>query len=249
MDMRGEIEKNYKEAVADSVYDFTEENFATEKRRAGGQYARHLPEGKGEAILDIGCGAGYLLGAFSDKGYTNLHGIDVSNGQLDESRKRLPGANLECGSAVELLSSRASRAEKYSRVFLIHVIEHLEIEEALELLKAVIEKLADGGELVLATPNAAFPWASYRLFADLTHKRLYDTEGMTQLLRLAGFSEIIFRPEDPVPFDLRSTLRWFFWKPRSWWLKFMYLIDVGPGRSGKKSIIVSSGIIAVARKS
>lgn len=242
--MSKKIKEHYRELVSSCFLGFSETDFKVEKRRAWSTYKRFAPKDHDALILDVGCGAGHLLGALADRGYRRLVGLDISPDQIELCRKRLPGVEVHVADALEFI---AHHSQKFDCIFLTHVIEHLELDDAVGLLRAIRQRLATNGHLVLATPNASFPWASYHLYHDLTHKRLYDTESCVQLFRLAGFSDVVLSPDNPSPFDLSSTLRWLAWIPRSLWLKFMFLVDVGPGRTGKRKIIVSPGIIAVAR--
>ena len=46
-----------------------------------------LPESKDAAIVDLACGSGDLLRFFKQRGYTNIHGVDVSPEQVELARQ------------------------------------------------------------------------------------------------------------------------------------------------------------------
>jgi SAM-dependent methyltransferase len=236
--------KRYKEIVFDGLYAFNDKTYKIEKARMSKQYRRFYPENKAASILDYGCGSGFLLNALYDAGYTTLTGIDRAEDQIKSCQKRFPAIKFISGTLSEL---RGSSNEKYDIVFMIHVIEHLTLEKAIELLEEIRLIIKPEGKLIMTTPNACFAQASYHLYHDLTHKRLYDTESLVQLFKLAGFGDINYYPEEPVAFDFKSFVRSLLWRIRSLWLKIVFTIDVGPGRDGIRKIIVAPAIIAEAR--
>ena len=50
----------------------------------------------GDAVLDVGCGAGTFLGLVADRG-AQLHGIDAAEPLFVLARERVPGADLRAG--------------------------------------------------------------------------------------------------------------------------------------------------------
>ena len=74
--------------------------------------------GKGKRILDVGCGTGELLD-FLEPSYGL--GIDVSEGMINEARKKYKKGNLkfEVGDAENLVKG------EYDFILLIDVVEHL----------------------------------------------------------------------------------------------------------------------------
>ena len=70
-----------------------------------GQYAGHLYEfdkHKGERVLDVGCGIGWLVWQFA-RGGANITGADLSDNSLALARKRLDNDGL----SAELVKANA----------------------------------------------------------------------------------------------------------------------------------------------
>jgi len=74
--------------------------------------------------------------------------------------------------------------EPFDVVFLFEVIEHLDLEEGVQLVKKIHDLLNEGGRLVLTTPNVFNP---SRFWRDATHKVAYCYDELGGLLLAHGF--------------------------------------------------------------
>ena len=74
--------------------------------------------------------------------------------------------------------------ESFDVVLLFDVIEHLNLEEGVGLLKKVYEMLREGGRLILMTPNIFNP---SRFWRDATHQVAYCYDELGGLLLAQGF--------------------------------------------------------------
>jgi 2-polyprenyl-3-methyl-5-hydroxy-6-metoxy-1,4-benzoquinol methylase len=74
--------------------------------------------------------------------------------------------------------------ETFDVVFLFEVIEHLELEEGLNVLEKVYGLLHGGGRLILTTPNVFNP---SRFWRDATHRVAYCYDELGGLLLAQGF--------------------------------------------------------------
>ena len=63
--------------------------------------------------------------------------------------------------------------EQFDLIILFEVIEHLELEQGVTLLRRLNELLVDGGQLIISTPNIFNPG---RFWIDATHKTAYSYE-------------------------------------------------------------------------
>ena len=115
--------------------------------------------------LDVGCGTGFLLERLAERGYSGV-GLDLSPGSVAIAERRL----AEIGGADRLRAEVGSAYEPppgpFDLVTLTDVLEHLEDPRA--CLRALRERLAPGGLVVVSTPNrrslpGARRWLSQRV--------------------------------------------------------------------------------------
>lgn len=96
--------------------------------------------------------------------------------------------------------------EQFDLVLLLDVIEHLELEDGVQMLQRINELLVDGGMLIINTPNIFNP---NRFWLDATHKVAYSYEELGGILLSQGFDvlEIYRTYNDSFPkYILRLTL-------------------------------------------
>ena len=74
--------------------------------------------------------------------------------------------------------------EQFDLVILFEVIEHVGLEEGIELLGRLNELLVDGGKLIISTPNIFNP---SRFWFDATHKVAYSYGELGGVLLGQGF--------------------------------------------------------------
>lgn len=96
--------------------------------------------------------------------------------------------------------------EQFDLILLLDVIEHLELEEGVNMLRQVNELLVEEGKLIINTPNIFNP---SRFWLDATHKVAYSYEELGGILLSQGFEVLeIYRTFNAsVPkYFLRLTL-------------------------------------------
>ena len=71
-------------------------------------------------------------------------------------------------------------------VVLYDVLEHYSPGDAAVLLTSFTMLLKKDGTIVISSPNANHPFSNTLLFADITHKCLYNVVSLSQLLRNCG---------------------------------------------------------------
>jgi 2-polyprenyl-3-methyl-5-hydroxy-6-metoxy-1,4-benzoquinol methylase len=74
--------------------------------------------------------------------------------------------------------------EKFDVIFLFEVIEHMELQEGVKMLKKLYELLNEGGRLILTTPNIFNP---SRYWRDATHRQAYCYDELGGILIAQGF--------------------------------------------------------------
>jgi SAM-dependent methyltransferase len=161
------------------------------------------PEG---ALLDIGCGYGYLLSRFG--GRYERYGIDVSAYAAGQVLGRLPG--------VRAVAADIHRPLPFTRTFdvvlAINVIEHL--TDPAVAVRTVRDALAPGGLCVIHLPtiNNAVSGLVYQFAyaGDPTHVYRPSGEEVRALFEARGFTTL----EDSfAPFTPRALWKALPWHP------------------------------------
>lgn len=172
-----------------------------------------LPQDKNVAILDAGCGIGALLNYFYRKGYKNLMGVDISEGQINIARQKLPDGIVLARHDLILWLKRALVSFK---VILCHnVIEHLPKEKIVELIKSFADRLDNDGILIIGTSNAHNPLAASVRYNDMTHNISFTPVSLRQVAREGGFDDgVIIDSNSCDPLWQRMVFRirdWFYY--------------------------------------
>ena len=155
---------------------------------------------KGKSILDIGCGFGQNMYALLNEGYTDIHGIDVSQTAVEYC--------LTQGLSVEHCDIMNYSGDRYDYVLMSHVLEHLPKECVVPILRKIREEiLATDGALCIMVPNAQSNTDCYWAYEDFTHYTLFTAGSLLYVLREAGFTDIEFLDPD----GLSPSAGWKKW--------------------------------------
>ena len=137
--------------------------------------------------LDIGCGIGRVL-AWLDK---NSIGVDHNptsiNICLSKGLQALTSEGFD-----EMVYSKEIKLKSFDNLLLAHVLEHLEIEEQLEILKSYMPYLKKDGGVFIITPQEV-GYAS-----DSTHITYTDFERIRKILTELNF-ELLSQKSFPFP--------------------------------------------------
>ncbi|MDA1329730.1 MAG: class I SAM-dependent methyltransferase [Chloroflexi bacterium] len=142
------------------------------------------PSGK---VLEVGCGLGHLLQRLT--GQYEVHGVDVNEWALEQSRNNVPQGHFALRSAEDLSLYEDST---FQIVIAKHVTEHLPNPE--KAIQEIGRVLAPGGIFVMGTPNTDSPmharkgktWVGYQ---DPTHISLHSPTEWLAMLNAAGLKE------------------------------------------------------------
>ncbi|OAI49813.1 hypothetical protein AYO43_00090 [Nitrospira sp. SCGC AG-212-E16] len=168
-----------------------------------------IPERKEARVLDLACGAGRLLFFFSERGYKDLTGVDISPDQVAMARQVTPNVRQE-----SVLDHLESNPASYDIITGYDIVEHFYKDEALRFLDGCLGALKPGGRLILQTPNADSPWGTMHRYNDFTHEICFNPNSLTRLLRMVGFCNIEVREAGPVAWgsSLTSSVRYLIWQ-------------------------------------
>jgi SAM-dependent methyltransferase len=226
------------------MYSFDDAEYKRMGRKYSWSYRDLLPSERDSSILDIGCGVGHFLKMLEDEGYTDCTGIDASTDAIEICRAKVR-AEVHLADACSYLTDRLPSVDC---IVSMHVIEHMNLPEARTFINLTLRALRPGGTLIVATPNADSPWAGHCMFDDLTHKRLYTPRTLRQLLTQSGFGMVSILAERPAPYDVPTFFRWFASAVLHLIRQVTFAIEIGPGRCLRSDMILTPGIIAVAKK-
>ncbi len=143
-------------------------------------------------MIDVGCGTGHLLYWAQRKFKCECTGVDLSAAQIEAAGKVVPDAALHLGDAYEYLRDHPNT---FDLILCFDLIEHIPGDDnLLDFVVAARNSLTSGGSFICRTPNGASLLASYSRYLDLTHQRVFTSQSIIQLLRVAGFSEMELIP-------------------------------------------------------
>ena len=113
---------------------------------------------EGKTVLEYGCGNAAVSCALAERG-AHVVGYDIDQGWLDEARTRLAergvaGVELELHPPATILDAVARRRGEVDVFLLYAVLEHLTVQERLDVLRVAREVVKpDGAIVVCETPN------------------------------------------------------------------------------------------------
>lgn len=148
--------------------------------------SRFLPASKEAAIVELGCGNGSFLGALKADGFRRTSGCDLCEPLVDYANHNGFSEVQHLG-ALEFLDTLT---EPVDRIFMFDVIEHLELDVAMAVMRKVLEKLTPGGMFIGSTPNGDCPFGFYYSVADLTHRTIFTPRTFEFVAREVGFSTV-----------------------------------------------------------
>ncbi len=154
-------------------------------------YAK-FASGTGKRLLDVGCGAGFLLAEAGDLGF-EATGVDPSLELVDKAREFSPCAQVRQGTidTVDLAP------DYFDAVILSDVIEH--VRKPLKLLNRVWELMRAGGVVLVATPSLKS--LSFRLKKNewmefkTEHLVYFSPSNLQMAMYKTGFSRLKLYPQ------------------------------------------------------
>jgi len=144
------------------------------------------------SVLELGCGAGFVLRHYADR-VDRVIAVDLDQNLLDGIAREWPGGKVRT-LRVDLLGDWRELAEvRADAIVALDVLEHFEDDAA--FVAKLKRHLRAGGRVVLKVPAQA------RLYGDIDrssgHFRRYDAEGLQALMERAGFRTVALRHMNP----------------------------------------------------
>lgn len=238
-DFRIEFYKKYNSTFKTYLSDFNLKLIAKMWKWADYKYLPLISSyPKDSAILELGCGRGYMLEYLRNNGFNNLKGIDISEEQIRISKQK--GFDVEVVNALEYLNENQN---KYKIIFALDFIEHFSKDELILLFDAIYNNLEQKGVFIFHTLNGQTIQSHNLIYGDLTHLTIFTPNSALQLLRITGFDNITFYETGPVPKNLFGIVRLLFWKLIKIRYNFVRLIETG----GTEKILTQNFITAAKK--
>jgi SAM-dependent methyltransferase len=125
--------------------------------------------GKNDSVLDIGAGDKKVQENLLEAGFSGVYkSMDIDSTYTHD------------------FNSLEDITGEYDCVFMLELIEHLELEVSLKYLEKAFKVLKKGGRLFLSTPNIDHINKLWK--HDITHIRQYPAKDLYAILRLMNFN-------------------------------------------------------------
>lgn len=149
-------------------------------------------------ILDIGCGRGELLELLRDNDIIG-HGIDIDEEMVNFCISK--GFDVEKNDAISYLEKLEDGS--LDGIIMDQVIEHLDSNYLIKLLKICYQKLKFGYYIVIETVNPLSLVSLTNFYIDMSHKRPIHPETLKFLANYANFREVETIFFSPIPDEKR----------------------------------------------
>jgi SAM-dependent methyltransferase len=161
---------------------YTTQGFDADHSRTVRSHYLQFVEGR-KFLVELGSGRGEFLQAAQGRVDRSV-GVDVDPAMV----KQVEAAGFEAVHAdvVDYLTETDHRPDA---IFLAHVIEHLAVDTAFEMLRDAAAIIEPGGVIIVVTPNpACIANLTNDFWSDPTHQRLYTLDLLSFLLEQTGFT-------------------------------------------------------------
>ncbi len=145
-------------------------------------------------VVDVGCGRGEFLGLLREAGI-GAAGVDSDEAMVVRCREL--GLDVTQGEAVRFL--RGHPEESLGGIFAGHLVEHLERQEVLELVRVASGRLRPGGVLVIETVNPMCLLTYATFYGDFTRVGPLPPLALKWLAEACGFARVEIEYTSPAP--------------------------------------------------
>lgn len=153
-------------------------------------------------VVDLGCGRGELVELLIEAG-VEAYGVELNEDFVDLVRAK--GLEVVQDDATVHLEGLATG--EVDGIVLSHVVEHLPPHAVTHIVETAWEKLAEGGLLIMETPNPeSLVAGSINFHRDPTHLRPVHPDTLAFICESAGFASVEIRRLSPIPDEQRLPL-------------------------------------------
>ena len=132
-------------------------------------YRRNIRRLEPGLVLDVGCGTGRNLAHLDGRGV----GVDHNPHSVAQARSR----GLEAYTVEAFAATRWNRSGAFDALLCSHVLEHMSLDDARQLLRGYLPLVRVNGKVILIVPQAA----GFR--SDSTHETFLDPSRLAALVR------------------------------------------------------------------
>jgi SAM-dependent methyltransferase len=145
-----------------------------------------LPRDVGR-LIDLGCGAGSLLGAVArSRRFAELVGLEINERSAQVAARAHPYARI----AVTRVQDAPAEFSGFDFAVSADVLEHLPEADVAQFLQAAHAMLKDDGLLVISVPGLD-QWRYFAAFRNWTHddhqREGFSVDGLARAVRESGF--------------------------------------------------------------
>jgi SAM-dependent methyltransferase len=156
---------------------------------------------KDSAVLDIPCGVGYLEEYLVNRGFLEIHAVDLSEEQVAMAKHTLAAHDVSFDGKVRFEVADAfeylRRGSGFQLIAAIDFLDHLPKGEIVTFLSLARDALAEDGLLLVRVTNADNPIFGSFFYRDFTHETPFTPASMRQCLEGAGFRALRIGYEKP----------------------------------------------------
>ncbi len=112
---------------------------------------------KGQHVLDLGCGEGYVSRQLKKRGATTVHGMDISEKMIEAAQKSelTEGLYYSVGDARSISQLPKNSLDLILAMFLFN---YLNLEETYQCMKDCYSLLKPGGKFIFSVPHPFLPF-------------------------------------------------------------------------------------------
>ena len=185
----------------EKFYRALEEKFRGSEEEIKRKNSIYLELIKKDKILDLGCGRGEFLKLLKEKGFKELIGVDL-NPQMTKEIKNIKIYNEDI---IEFLKKLENKS--FNVIVSFHLVEHIEFEKVLELIKEAFRVLSDDGILIIETPNPEnIKVATQNFYIDPTHKNPIPIELLKFSFEYFGFFTRVLRRDSKIHNSIKDLI-------------------------------------------
>ena len=169
---------------------------------------KNLNQGSQKSFLDVGCGEGWALSFFKEKGW-NVLGLDFSSFGCEKFNPTC-SSNMIAGNVYDNLNKLIDQGVKFDVVWIDNVLEHVIDPEF--LVNNIRQIVSTSGILVIEVPNDFSIIQKYALekgYIDAPfwviipdHLSYFNREGLENLLHSNGWQSVCSLSDYPIDWNL-----------------------------------------------